>query len=42
MGAEELGRGMICSCGKVDSNGLRTGRMSEEDWSRFRIGVGKV
>ena len=33
---------MICSSGNVDSNRLRTGTMTEEDWNRFTIAVGKL
>ena len=33
---------MICSSGNVDSNRLRTGSMTEEDWNRFTIAVGKL
>ena len=40
MGADQLATRMICSSGNVDSNRLRTGTMTEEDWSRFTIAVG--
>ena len=42
MGADQLATRMICSSGNVDSNRLRTGTMTEEDWSRFTIAVGKL
>lgn len=42
MGADRLATRMICSSGNVDSNRLRTGTMTEEDWSRFTIAVGKL
>ena len=37
MGADQLATRMICSSGNVDSNRLRTGTMTEEDWSRLRL-----
>ena len=37
MGADQLATRMICSSGNVDSNRLRTGTMTEEDWNRFTI-----
>ncbi|MDU6180511.1 MAG: replicative DNA helicase, partial [Staphylococcus lugdunensis] len=40
MGADQLATRMICSSGNVDSNRLRTGTMTEEDWNRFTIAVG--
>ena len=42
MGADQLATRMICSSGNVDSNRLRTGTMTEEDWNRFTIAVGKL
>lgn len=42
MGADQLATRMICSSGNVDSNRLRTGEMTEEDWNRFTIAVGKL
>ena len=42
MGADQLATRMICSSGNVDSNRLRTGMMTEEDWNRFTIAVGKL
>lgn len=42
MGADQLATRMICSSGNVDSNRLRTGTMTEEDWSRFTVAVGKL
>ncbi len=42
MGADQLATRMICSTGNVDSNRLRTGSMTEEDWSRFTVAVGKL
>ncbi|WP_460992191.1 DnaB-like helicase C-terminal domain-containing protein, partial [Staphylococcus aureus] len=42
MGADQLATRMICSSGNVDSNRLRTGTMTEEDWSRFTLAVGKL
>ncbi|ARJ50881.1 replicative DNA helicase [Staphylococcus lutrae] len=42
MGADQLATRMICSSGNVDSNRLRTGTMTEEDWNRFTVAVGKL
>ncbi|KTE93964.1 hypothetical protein FE68_15445, partial [Staphylococcus aureus] len=42
MGADQLAKRMICSSGNGDSNRLRTGTMTAEDWSRFTIAVGKL
>lgn len=42
MGADQLATRMICSSGNVDSNRLRTGTMTEEDWNRFTVTVGKL
>ena len=42
MGADQLATRMICSSGNVDSTRLRTGMMTEEDWNRFTIAVGKL
>ncbi len=42
MGAGQLATRMICSSGNVDSNRLRTGTMTEEDWNRFTVAVGKL
>ncbi|MDK7927535.1 MAG: replicative DNA helicase [Staphylococcus simulans] len=42
MGADQLATRMICSSGNVDSNRLRTGTMTDEDWNRFTVAVGKL
>ncbi|MDK3822734.1 replicative DNA helicase [Staphylococcus pseudintermedius] len=42
MDADQLATRMICSSGNVDSNRLRTGTMTEEDWNRFTVAVGKL
>ena len=42
MGANQLATRMICSSGNVDSNRLRTGTMTDEDWNRFTVAVGKL
>ncbi|HAR6507140.1 TPA: replicative DNA helicase [Staphylococcus pseudintermedius] len=42
MGADQLATRMICSSGNVDSNRLRTGTMTEEDWNRFTVAIGKL
>ncbi|EIO0085389.1 replicative DNA helicase [Staphylococcus pseudintermedius] len=42
MGADQLATRMICSSGNVDSNRLRMGTMTEEDWNRFTVAVGKL
>lgn len=42
MGADQLATRMICSSGNVDSNRLRTGTMTDVDWNRFTVAVGKL
>ncbi|PTJ49047.1 replicative DNA helicase [Staphylococcus simulans] len=42
MSADQLATRMICSSGNVDSNRLRTGTMTDEDWNRFTVAVGKL
>ncbi len=42
MGAEQLAQRMISSVGRLDSQVLRKGRLSSEDWDKFSLAVQKL
>jgi replicative DNA helicase len=42
MGASQLATRMLCSIGRIDSNRLRTGRLTDEDWSRLTAAIQRM
>ena len=42
MGGAQLATRMLASIGRLDSQSLRTGRMSDDDWSKFSFALGKL
>jgi replicative DNA helicase len=42
MGGAQLAMRMLASIGKLDSHRVRTGRLTDDDWSRLMFAVGKM
>src|SRR5699024_6361688 len=42
MGAEQLGRHMLCAEGNIDSQRLRTVTLVDEDWSKLTMAMGSL
>ncbi|MFZ9480520.1 MAG: replicative DNA helicase [Burkholderiaceae bacterium] len=42
MGAEQLAMRVLCSVGRLDAQKVRTGRLSEDDWTRLTQAMGKM
>jgi replicative DNA helicase len=42
MGASQLATRMLCSIGRIDSNRLRTGRLTDDDWARLTGAIGRM
>ena len=42
MGAEQLAMRVLCSVGRLDAQKVRTGRLSEDDWSRLTAAMAKM
>ncbi|MDR3056196.1 MAG: replicative DNA helicase [Zoogloeaceae bacterium] len=42
MGGEQLAMRMLASCGRLDSQRLRTGRLGDEEWGKVTVSLGKL
>ncbi|GHT91251.1 replicative DNA helicase [Betaproteobacteria bacterium] len=42
MGGEQLAMRMLASCGRLDSQRLRTGRLNDEEWGKVTVSLGKL
>src|SRR5690625_3798544 len=42
MGAEQLVQRMLCAEGNIDSQRLRTGKLTDEDWSKLTMAMGSL
>jgi len=42
MGAEQLAMRVLCSVGRLDAQRVRTGRLTEDDWNRLTLAMGKM
>jgi len=42
MGAEQLAMRVLCSVGRLDAQKVRTGRLSEDDWTRLTQAMGRM
>jgi len=42
MGAEQLAQRSLCSIGRLDQQRLRTGRLTDDDWSRLTAAITKM
>lgn len=42
MGAEQLAQRSLCSIGRLDQQRLRTGRLTDDDWSRLTTAITKM
>lgn len=42
MGSEQLAQRSLCSIGRLDQQRLRTGRLTDEDWSRLTTAITKM
>jgi replicative DNA helicase len=42
MGGTQLAMRMLASCGRLDSQRLRTGRLGDEEWGKVTVSLGKL
>lgn len=42
MGAEQLAMRILCSVGRLDAQRIRTGKLSEDDWSRLTLAMNRM
>ncbi len=42
MSAQQISQNMLCSAAKIDAHSMRTGKLSDNDWSKLPIAMGEL